>query len=179
MSKDEQRRNVDLLRAWETRVRDQAKSFEGVTAQALKLDKEIVENGAKIQDVRTEQARLRSKQAAADHSIQLIWDQQDALGQLFVGLQTALEGKLPMDEHAGGASSMPETRAKSLNMQLDELKRQIEELTCEARKFQATRYSEPLVRVGHVLDAHSSELDAIEERVRAATHRLRGMEISA
>jgi hypothetical protein len=48
---------------------------------------------------------------AVDHSIGLIWDQQDALGQLLSGLQNALEGKLG----GGGASDKkPQQRAKGL-----------------------------------------------------------------
>merc|ERR1712070_715961 len=110
-------------------------------------------------------------------------DQQDALEQLLTGLQSALEGKLPAASGANSAdlnsNSKPEARAKGLGVQLDELDRQVKDLTEEARNFQATRYSEPLVRVGHVLDAHSSELDAIEERVHAAFHRLRGLDANA
>lgn len=182
MSKEEQQRSEDLFRLWEERVRDQAKSFNKVKDEALKVDKEISTNSKKITEIRTEQARLRSKQEATDHSIQLILDQQDALEQLLAGLQTTLEGKLNTSNSGNsdaGATSQPEARAKSLGVQLDELDRQVKDLTQEARDFQTTRYSEPLVRVGHVLDAHTSELDAIEERVHAAFHRLRGADASA
>lgn len=181
MSKEEQLRHKDLLRIWESRLHDQLTNCEKLTSEALKVDKDITSNTTSIQDIRAEQARLRSKQETVDHSISLVWDQQEALGQLLSGLQSALEGKLPASgvnmTSDKGSSPKPQERAKGLDVQLDELDRQVKDLTREAQDFQTARYSEPLVRVGHVLDAHSSELDAIEERVHAAVHRLRSIDV--
>jgi hypothetical protein len=169
MSSAEQQKNKELLTIWESRLREQAKSCDTVAEEAIAVDVAITSSAAKLQDVRIEQVRLRSKQEAADHTVHLIWDQQDTLSNLLAGLQSTLEGRLT------GSSAKPEARAQGLSLQLDELERQIKDLSQETQNFQAHRYSEPLVRVGHVLDAHSSELDSIEECVTAAFQRLHSL----
>merc|ERR1712232_747113 len=113
------------------------------------------------------------KLEVADNTIDLIWQQQDGLEKLLGGLEDVLglSGK-------GASSSHLKRRTDALSSQIDEINLQVEELKEETRSFQPTRCTEPLVSIAHVLDGHSSELDAVEARIVAAEQKLRNAAFS-
>lgn len=154
---------------------EQAREFEAVTLKALDMDTEIAANAALVQTIRKDQANLQSKLEVADSTVHLIWEQQEALGDLLSGLQESFELAPLLVE--GERHSRSERRAASLETQLEELSRQVRALADEAAVFKAVQYSRPLERVAHVLDAHSSELDSVQERIDAAERRLRALGI--
>jgi len=178
LTREEQQRVQKLLNAWEERICEQVQQSGDVTTEALKADAEISASATRVQQIRGEQAGLKTRQEAVDHSVELIWEQQDALLELLGGLQGGLELRLgaPSARPPGGGASRSEQRAVGLKVQLDELGKQVAALTAEATLFRAARYSEPIARVAHVLDAHSSELDSVQERISAAERRLRLLE---
>lgn len=173
MAAVEHRKINDLLRVWEERIQKQAQHFESYSTQVLQVDTEIIANFGKIRALRGEHMVLKTRQEAVDQSIQQIWDQQDSLGRLLVGLQEALSQKQPADARD---SSRTHQKAKGLSVQLDELDRQVEELSKETTAVQAALYSEPLTTVVRVLDAHANALDAIQQQVDSTSARLSAIE---
>jgi len=175
LASDEQRRARELLQIWEERLRKKATNFSTSAAAAIKAQTEIDESAEKMRTIRDEQARLRVRLDAADHAADLIWEQQDALGKLFSGLEDAL-GLTPHDPLGSGSdglTSRADRRLGALTAQLEELNMQVQDLSRETKEFQPSRCTEPFVAVAHVLNAHSSELDAIQVRVDAAEQKLR------
>lgn len=174
MTAVEHRKVNDLLRVWEERIHKQAQHFESFATQVLQVDTEIISNFGKIRALRSEHQMLSARQQAVDQSIQQIWDQQDSLGRLLMGLQEALSQKQPAD--ARDYSSVTHHKAKALSVQLDELDRQVEELSKETTAVQSALYSEPLTTVVRVLDAHANALDAIQQQVDSTSSRLSTIE---
>merc|ERR1711971_150609 len=99
---------------------------------------------------------VKSRQEAADQSIQQIREQQDDLSRLLTGLQEALQAQLPADVASGcdQASAIPRYHqwAKVQTVQLEELDRQAEDLAKETESIQSTLYAEPLATIVRVLD---------------------------
>lgn len=180
-SRDDQSQVKGLFRNWEDRVREQVDSFSKATVAGLKADADISDYSRRLRDLRVEQAELRARQETSEHAVKLVCDQQEALGKLLGGLEKVL-GLSSMtragQRDAGSGCSKVDLRAGSLKTQLDELDWQVRELNKETRSFQAFRCGEPLQTVAHVLNAHSSELDAIQVRVDAAERVLRDLNIS-
>lgn len=167
VSKEEQRQIADLLKGWEARIRAQASAFESVTKVALEADSEITANTTKVRNMRKEQTEARAKLEVASGTVNQIWEHQEALGNLLTGLQESLE----LTEQPSKADN----RTRGLESQLDELCRQVQELAVETANFHTSNYVRPLDRVAHVLDAHSSELDSVQERLDAAERQLRNV----
>lgn len=176
LSREEQKQAKDLLRIWDGRVTEQAKQLESLASEALRVDAEVTDGEARIGRVLREQAALRARQEASDRSVDLVLDQQKSLVRLLSSLQDALDPGVGSAEAMAGPRRAPEQRASDLQVQATELHRQVRLLEREATDFQASRYSEPLVRVGRVLDEHACELDMIQARVLAAERELATME---
>lgn len=166
----------DLLRVWDARVIDQTKQLDSLASEALRVDAEVTGGESRIASLLRDQAALRAKQDAADRSVDLILDQQKSLVKLLSSLQDALDPGVGSAEAMAGPRRCPSRRANDLQMQATELHRQVRLLEREASDFQASRYSEPLMRVGRVLDEHACELDMIQARVLAAERELAAME---
>jgi len=172
----EHRKVSDMFRVWEERIHKQAQHFEAIASQVLQFDTEIIANASKVKELRTEHAFLKSRQDVVEQSVQQIFEQQDSLGRLLVGLEDALRGKVP-DEGAGSpAPPRTHERAKLLSVQLDEVDRQAEELARETETVQSRLYADPLATVVRVLDAHASALDSIEGQVSSVQQRVRAVE---
>lgn len=176
LCREEQRQAKDLLRIWDGRVAEQARQLDSIASEALRVDAEVASGERRIAGVLREQAALRAKQEASDRSVNLILDQQKSLVRLLSSLQDALDPGIGSAEAMAGPRRSPEQRATDLQTQATELHRQVRLLEREASDFQASRYSEPLVRVGRVLDEHACELDMIQARVLAAERELASME---
>lgn len=176
LSREEQKQAKELLRIWDGRVTDQAKQLDSLASEALKVDAQITDGEVRIGKVLREQAALRARQQAADRSVDLILDQQKSLVRLLSSLQDALDPSVGSAEAMAGPRRCPEQRAKDLHVQAAELNRQVRLLEREATDFQASRYSEPLVRVGRVLDEHACELNMIQARIVAAERELETLE---
>jgi len=177
---------LELFRDWEERINAQTKNCQALTTKALEADSEVCANAAKVEELTSMQAEIRCKQEVADHSLQLVWEQQDLLEELFAGLQDSLGVRLPGGLSLAGAAtggtdegmSRSEHRAQALDAQLNELQQQVEQLALETDTFSTVQYKKPFDRVVHLLDAHTSELDSIQERVVAAERRLALVEAS-
>eukprot|EP00811_Abedinium_folium_P005998 NODE_15519_length_1046_cov_3.526659.p1 GENE.NODE_15519_length_1046_cov_3.526659~~NODE_15519_length_1046_cov_3.526659.p1 ORF type:complete len:190 (+),score=53.66 NODE_15519_length_1046_cov_3.526659:256-825(+) len=175
---------------WSDRIRAYAALAGEQTAKALQRDAEMVRDADEVQKLRAEQTQLKAKLEAVDHSVDLIWAQQDTLMRLCAGLEKRIVlrpsggGAPPVAPGGGGGGcgSRPATRsdqrARGLQDQLDELSRQIRELSEETSAFRASPYApSPLAAAAHALNAHSSELDSIQKRMSAAEKKLRATEL--
>merc|ERR1712137_731517 len=176
----------ELLQVWSDRIHTQVNHFGALASAALAADSEIVENATIVRELMIEQDKLRKRQEAVDHSVNLIWEQQDAVFKLFHGLEEALElhklhqrGVGPGLSSEANVRSTREQREKSLHCSFDELDRMIEELSQETSSFQASRYTQsPLTTAAYVLDAHSDELNSLQQRINATERKLRSLELS-
>jgi len=175
LSKDEQQQVNSLLQAWESRLWEQARSFESLATEALAADAEVAKAAAMAKDLGREQADLQAKQKVAATSMDQIWEQQEALGALLAGLEETLQLGPKATAEDGKWSEKAEQRSQTVSAQLEEMSRQVDLLAEETRDFQAARYSQPLDRVAHILDAHSSELDAVQARLEATELRLNAL----
>ncbi|CAK0820415.1 unnamed protein product, partial [Prorocentrum cordatum] len=147
-----------LLRSWDQRLGAQVKRFQASAEEALQVDRELSEHSAQARRLRDKYETMLARQKAVDHSLDLIWEQQDALRGMIKGLKGFACADAP-----DGKRKQAEQRTQSVKSQLDEIEKQADLLARQTECFQAADYSAPLRRVGHVLGAHSSELDAIEE----------------
>lgn len=163
---------TDLFDSWDVRLRAQAKQVDAVTSKALAVDNEVTANVPLVRSIRKDQAELKADLEVAENSVHQIWEQQDGVLNLLAGLKESLGlSTVPAEEMEH--SSRNENRVRGLEAQLEELTRQVRGLALETEEFQASRYVGPLDRVAYVLDAHSSELDLVQERLDAAERRLR------
>merc|ERR1712150_245809 len=126
-----------------------ARQFEGFTCQALQTDAEITAKATQIHAIRMDQAKLRSKHEAVNHVADLILEQQEAVSKLYTELIEELELKLSPTDPIVGMASRTKQCAECLQSQLDELDRQVQELTSEATEFQVVHYSKPLEKIAH------------------------------
>lgn len=163
----------ELFGLWEERLQGEMRGLEALAKQALEADAALTTNAVKIQALRDRQAELKAGQETADTSLSLVWEQQTSLSRLLDGLEGTLQLRVPasgIDEQADVLKA--KSRADSLKVQLDELEDQLHMLTKETTDFNALKYAGPLSSVGHILDAHSSELDSIQARIDAAERKL-------
>lgn len=167
-SAKEQGAVANLLEAWSGRVSQQASQLELVVADALALDADITRFSREAHDLQRDLEDAEARQGVIDAMAQQIWEPQVALGELLDGLEESLQ-------LAPGGSERPDDRAQAVEAQLEELSRQVQRLAEESAQFRPMTYAQPLARVAHVLDAHSSELDAVEQRLEAAERQLGGL----
>lgn len=180
LSRDEHKQVLELFRVWEQRISDQAAAFGTFAKEALAFDDELAVGASHIQELHADQVRLKAKAEVADRSLQLIFEQQDALGRLMTGLTDSLglqeqsgNGGI---EAVGGGSNAADKRAESLEHQLEELHAQVRKLSEETLSFQTLHYSQPMERVAAVLGAHSHELDSLQQRLYSAERRFAAVE---
>lgn len=175
LTPEEHKEVKDLFQIWDKRLREQSSQFESYTATARKAEGEISGSMKNVRDIRSEQRQITAKQEAVDRSMSLVIQQQDAVSKLLLGLTETLNLKLPTSG-SFGAASKGDRRAEAVLGQLDELDQQVVNLTTEIDQFRTSRYTEPLERATNALDAHSCELDQLEEHLRAAERRLAAAE---
>jgi len=177
LSHNEHKQLLELCQVWERRVSNQANAFGAFAKEALVLDDTLAEAAVHIQELHAEQVQLKAKAEVSDRSLQLIFDQQDALTRLMTGLTDSLGLQEP-DQAAndGGSSSAADQRAQGLERQLEELHAQVRKLSKETVAFQTLHYSQPRERVAAVLGAHSHELDAMQQRLISAERRFAAVE---
>jgi len=180
LSRDEHKQVLELFQVWERRICDQAAAFGTFAKEALAFDDELAEGALHIQELHAGQVRLKAKADVADRSLQLIFDQQDALGRLMTGLTDSLGLQEQLAnrgaEAVGGGSNAAKRRAEGLEHQLEELHAQVRKLSEETLSFQTLHYSQPMERVAAVLGAHSHELDALQQRLYSAERRFAAVE---
>lgn len=177
LSRDEQAQLGELCRNWEARLRAQVAQFGLATKQALKADTELMEHAARVKSLRAKQMALESREAVADDAMDMLRLQQDALSNLLDNLQDTLEGKLSSDANGKSSEAVArlETQSASLEAQLEALSRQTRQLAKDTAEFEVCRV-QPMERVALVLEAHSGELDAVQERLDATELRMKAFE---
>jgi len=180
LSRDEHKQVSELFQVWERRISNQAVAFGTFAKEALAFDHELAQGALHIQELHADQVRLKAKAEVADRSLQLIFDQQDALGRLMTGLTDSLglqeQSANGGAEAVGGGSNAADRRAEGLEHQLEELHAQVQKLSQETLSFQTLQYSQPMERVAAVLGAHSHELDALQQRLYSAERRFAAVE---
>eukprot|EP00913_Durusdinium_trenchii_P022146 g20807.t1 len=169
----EQKKAEELLKSWEGRFGDLAKTVKVAGDAALDLNEEYSSMAEKVQVLKGEHEELWRKQEAAENSMQLIYDQQELLSELLGHLEIELD--LGSTAKKSRSSLRLEERARSLNMQLDELTGQARRLT---ELIGAQGPSDPMAHMAHLLAAHQSELDAVQERLNASEEQLKAQEAS-
>ncbi|CAE7619025.1 unnamed protein product [Symbiodinium sp. CCMP2592] len=172
---DEEQKLVDeLFRNWEGRISQYAKSVKAASTAALDMERDYADLHEKVQVLREEREDLMRKQEGAQGSMQLIREQQDLLAKLLEQLETQLD--LGSTLKTPRSTMRLEDRAAALESQLGDLTLQVRELADETVAFEAESGGDPLDQVAHLLAAHSSELDAVQERLDATEKKLKIVE---
>ncbi|CAE7900277.1 unnamed protein product [Symbiodinium microadriaticum] len=172
---DEEQKLVDeLFRNWEGRISQHAKSVKAASTAALEMEREYTDLHEKVQVLKEEREDLMRKQEGAQGSMQLIREQQDLLAKLLEQLETQLD--LGSTLKTPRSTIRLEDRAAALESQLGDLTQQVRELADATVAFEAEGGGDPLDQVAHLLAAHSSELDAVQERLDATEKKLKIVE---
>lgn len=116
----------DLFAAWDMRMWQQARGFEALTTEALKVDTELTSFASRARELRNEQTELGAKQKVGDDAVARIWEQQDALGALLAGLESSLELGQANKADADRWPARAAQRAVGLEPQLEEVARQVD-----------------------------------------------------
>eukprot|EP00435_Cladocopium_sp_Y103_P032539 s628_g8.t1 len=173
LTSQEQKKAEELLNSWEGRYNGLAKTVKAAADKALEIDQEYSSIAEKVQVLKNEHDELWRKEEAAENSLQLIHDQQELLSDLLGHLEMELD--LGSTAKKSRSSSRLEERSSSLHLQLDELTRQAKHLT-ELIGSQAQH--DPIEQMAHLLAAHQSELDAVQERLNVSEKQLKAQEAS-
>ena len=169
LTSQEQKQTEELLKSWEGRFNELAKTVKVAAETAVEIDQEYTSISDQVQVLKNDHHDLWRKQEAAELSMQLIHDQQELLSDLLGHLE------IELDLGSTAKKSRLEERSRSLNLQLDELTRQAQHLT-ELIGSQAR--DDPMEQMAHLLAAHQSELDAVQERLNASEKQLKAQEAS-
>jgi len=174
LTDEEQKQLGELFQNWEGRINQQSKIVKAASTQALEVEKEYTAIHERVQVLKEDRDVLERKQEAAEGSMQRIHEQQDLLAQLL----EQLEEQLNLGSNSQKPRSMMrlEDRANALEGQLDELTHQVRELADATMAFQAEGGGDPFQQVAHLLSAHTSELDAVQERLDATEKKLKMVE---
>lgn len=173
LTSQEQKQTEELLKSWEGRFNELAKTVKVAAETAVEIDQEYTSISDQVQVLKNDHHDLWRKQEAAELSMQLIHDQQELLSDLLGHLEIELD--LGSTAKKSRSSIRLEERSRSLNLQLDELTRQAQHLT-ELIGSQAR--DDPMEQMAHLLAAHQSELDAVQERLNASEKQLKAQEAS-
>lgn len=157
-----------LLANWEDRIHSQVKVWEQQCSDLTRGGEELSAATDKVNRIRVEQADLRKQYVVKERVITSLWEQQETLAQLLDGLEESLPPR-----RVGTPQEAAKHRARDLQVQLAELEHQCKSLARETAEFHTTKYSDPLEHVGHVLDAHDHELNAVQSRIDQAERQLR------
>ena len=169
LTSQEQKQTEELLKSWEGRFNELAKTVKVAAETAVEIDQEYTSISDQVQVLKNDHHDLWRKQEAAELSMQLIHDQQELLSDLLGHLE------IELDLGSTAKKLRLEERSRSLNLQLDELTRQAQHLT-ELIGSQAR--DDPMEQMAHLLAAHQSELDAVQERLNASEKQLKAQEAS-
>lgn len=173
LTSQEQKKAEELLKSWEGRYDGLTKTVKAAADKALEIDQEYSSIAEKVQVLKNEHDELWRKEEAAEQSLQLIHDQQELLSDLLGHLEIELD--LGSTAKKSRSSTRLEERSSSLHLQLDELTRQAQHLT-ELIGSQANH--DPIEQMAHLLAAHQSELDAVQERLNVSEKQLKLQEAS-
>ena len=145
LTSQEQKQTEELLKSWEGRFNELAKTVKVAAETAVEIDQEYTSISDQVQVLKNDHHDLWRKQEAAELSMQLIHDQQELLSDLLGHLE------IELDLGSTAKKSRLEERSRSLNLQLDELTRQAQHLT-ELIGSQAR--DDPMEQMAHLLAAH-------------------------
>ncbi|CAJ1396971.1 unnamed protein product [Effrenium voratum] len=159
------------MQNWESRFAEQAKVVKVAVDKALELDREYTSIDERVQAVKEERHQLLRKKDAAENSMQLIHEQQELLSNLLGHLENELD--LGSTAKKSRSAVRLEERVMGLGQQLDELTRQARTL---ADQINHQGSCDPVAQMAHLLEAHQSNLDAVQERLDATEKKLRMVE---
>jgi nuclear pore complex protein Nup62 len=166
----------DILAKWNKDLEDQTKEFHRMANLVSKWDRNIMENGYRIQDLYNQVTSCEAQQKEIDANFEYIASQQTELTNLLDTYEASLKSlpdseiQNPVDQERDKAFSLAETVAQNLDQMGDLLKNMIEEMNSRKGVKEETQVE----KIVKIMNNHYTCLKTLDEEAAELEKKLEG-----